>query len=80
MLLSDEEQTAIGILPASYWQQPFPGDDQNDKSGPKPRTASLTESIFQYREVHGRTYHSEIGNAESWEPNDERHIDAMEIA
>ncbi|KAK3338901.1 S-adenosyl-L-methionine-dependent methyltransferase [Neurospora tetraspora] len=80
MLLSNEEQTAIGILPASHWQQQFTQEDPSDIFSSRARTASLTESIFQYRHIHGRTYHSDIGNAESWEPNDERHIDAMEIA
>ncbi|KAK3948610.1 S-adenosyl-L-methionine-dependent methyltransferase [Pseudoneurospora amorphoporcata] len=80
MLLSNEEQTAIGILPASRWQQQFPQEEPNDRFAARAKTASLTESIFQFREIHGRTYHSDIGNAQSWEPNDERHIDAMEIA
>lgn len=43
-------------------------------------TASLSESIFKYRTIHGRTFHSEIGNAESWQPNDAHHIDAQEVA
>ncbi|EGO58692.1 hypothetical protein NEUTE1DRAFT_78072 [Neurospora tetrasperma FGSC 2508] len=80
MLLSNEEQTAMGILPASHWQQQFTDDENDEDVVPRARTASLTESIFQYRHIHGRTYHSDLGNAESWEPNDERHIDAMEIA
>ncbi|KAK3502285.1 S-adenosyl-L-methionine-dependent methyltransferase [Neurospora crassa] len=80
MLLSNEEQTAMGILPASHWQQQFTDDETDDDVVPRARTASLTESIFQYRHIHGRTYHSDLGNAESWEPNDERHIEAMEIA
>ncbi|KAH7625485.1 hypothetical protein B0T09DRAFT_361424 [Sordaria sp. MPI-SDFR-AT-0083] len=42
-------------------------------------TASLSSSIYDYRTIHGRTYHAEIGNAESWEPNDQRHVDALEI-
>jgi len=29
-------------------------------------TASLTSSILRYRTVHGRTYHSEGGNAQYW--------------
>lgn len=29
-------------------------------------TASLSASILEYRTVHGRTYHSERGNAQSW--------------
>jgi hypothetical protein len=29
-------------------------------------TASLSSSILKYRSIHGRTYHSEIGNAQYW--------------
>jgi hypothetical protein len=36
------------------------GEDQADA------TASLTSSIVQYRTLHGRTYHSERGNALYW--------------
>lgn len=43
-------------------------------------TASLTSTIFEYRTHHGRTYHGEVGNAEAWEPNDQRHTEAMDLA
>lgn len=42
-------------------------------------TASLSSSIYEYRTIHGRTYHGDVGNAESWQPNDKRHADALEI-
>ena len=29
-------------------------------------TTSVTESILEYRTIHGRTYHSERGNAHYW--------------
>lgn len=29
-------------------------------------TASLTSSILKYRKIHGRTYHSDVGNADYW--------------
>jgi hypothetical protein len=29
-------------------------------------TASMASSILHYRTIHGRTYHSERGNAEYW--------------
>lgn len=84
-LLSNEEQAAVGILPASHWQQQSTQEDPNDDSASSlgsfvSSTASLTESIFAYRHINGRTYHGEIGNAESWEPNDERHKEALDIA
>lgn len=84
-LLSSEEQAATGILPASHWQQHPTEEDPNDDSASSlgswtSSTASLNSSIFEYRQIHGRTYHGEIGNAESWEPNDERHKEALDIA
>ena len=42
-------------------------------------TESLTATIYEYRSVHGRTYPAEVGNSEAWEPNDQRHVEAMEI-
>ncbi|KAK1777729.1 S-adenosyl-L-methionine-dependent methyltransferase [Copromyces sp. CBS 386.78] len=82
--LTAEAQNAAGILPATHWtDQPVPEEDIDDGASSigsfGSTTASLSSSIFKYREVHGRTYHAEIGNAESWEPNDQRHVDAMEI-
>lgn len=43
-------------------------------------SASLSESNFRYRTIYGRTYHSEIGNEDSWEPNDAAHVDTLEVA
>jgi hypothetical protein len=42
-------------------------------------TASLSSSILRYRTVLGRTYASDIGQAEGWTPNDEQHIESMDI-
>ncbi len=42
-------------------------------------TSSLSSSIFRYRTFLGRTYHSEIGMAEGWTPNDERHAETMDM-
>lgn len=36
------------------------GQDANNS------TASITSSILHYRTIHGRTYHSERGNASYW--------------
>ncbi|KAJ4402243.1 hypothetical protein N0V85_005353 [Neurospora sp. IMI 360204] len=82
--LSAEAQDAAGILPATYWtEQPLPEEDVDDGASSlgsfTSTTASLSSSIYQYREVQGRTYHAEIGSAEAWQPNDQRHVDAMEI-
>ncbi|KAH7629377.1 S-adenosyl-L-methionine-dependent methyltransferase [Sordaria sp. MPI-SDFR-AT-0083] len=84
--LTTEEAAEAGLLPASHWQQePLPEDVDADDGASTigsfvSSTASLSESIFKYRTIHGRTFHSEIGNAESWQPNDAHHIDAQEVA
>ncbi|KAG9501940.1 hypothetical protein J7337_007646 [Fusarium musae] len=42
-------------------------------------TASITSSILEYRTIHGRTYHSEQGNAQYWASNDEQQNDLMDL-
>lgn len=42
-------------------------------------TASLSTSILRYRTIHGRTFHSDKGNADYWTPNDERQNESMDI-
>ncbi|WAO86209.1 Hypothetical protein NCS54_00347400 [Fusarium falciforme] len=40
---------------------------------------SISSSILHYQTIHGRTYHSERGNAQYWTPNDEHHNESMDI-
>ncbi|ESU10711.1 hypothetical protein FGSG_04834 [Fusarium graminearum PH-1] len=42
-------------------------------------TDSMTSSIFEYRKLHGRTYHREIGNAQYWASNDERQSETLDM-
>ncbi|CAF3620718.1 unnamed protein product [Fusarium graminearum] len=42
-------------------------------------TDSMTSSIFEYRKLHGRTYHREIGNAQYWASNDERKSETLDM-
>ncbi|KAK3391895.1 S-adenosyl-L-methionine-dependent methyltransferase [Sordaria brevicollis] len=43
-------------------------------------TASVASSIFAYRTILGRTYHSDAATStEYWAPNDDRHLDSLEI-
>jgi ubiquinone/menaquinone biosynthesis C-methylase UbiE len=42
-------------------------------------SASLTESILDYRKLHGRTYQS-IKSTEYWGPNDDRQNDGLDMA
>lgn len=62
---------SAGILPASHWQQR--ADDENESDSDSAyadsiasSTASLSASILEYRTLHGRTYHSERGEGQSW--------------
>ncbi|KAL2679380.1 hypothetical protein Neosp_010154 [[Neocosmospora] mangrovei] len=69
-----EGSTGVGILPASHWQQAPQDDDVGDNSdadsttglSTASSTSSISSSIFEYRKVHGRTYHREMGNAQYW--------------
>ncbi|KAL7620130.1 hypothetical protein AAE478_009123 [Parahypoxylon ruwenzoriense] len=71
------------ILPASHWvQQPLIDETDGDSAygdDNASSTASLTASILEYRTVQGRRFHSEIGNAQSWNPNDAQHEESMDI-
>ncbi|KAI0506693.1 S-adenosyl-L-methionine-dependent methyltransferase [Xylaria bambusicola] len=76
------------VLPPSHWQ-PIPQQAQEEEEfddvdsaygdDNASSTASLSASILEYRTVHGRTYHSERGNAQSWNPNDAQHDESMDI-
>ncbi|KAJ4289302.1 hypothetical protein N0V88_007053 [Collariella sp. IMI 366227] len=71
---------AGGILPASHWI-PIEGNDDADSAynSVADSTASMRSSIREYRILHGRTYHHEVGEAEAWEPNDEQHAESMDM-
>ncbi|KXJ86848.1 S-adenosyl-L-methionine-dependent methyltransferase [Microdochium bolleyi] len=76
---------SAGILPASHWQQRAQEEEDNFDSDSAyaesivSSTASLSASILEYRTLHGRTYHSERGEGQSWNPNDAQHDEAMDI-
>ncbi|KAI0881363.1 S-adenosyl-L-methionine-dependent methyltransferase [Annulohypoxylon maeteangense] len=76
--------TNPNILPASHWATIPHTEDTDDEDSSyeddnASSTASLTSSILEYRTVNGRTYHSERGNAQSWNPNDALHDESMDI-
>ncbi|KAI1122007.1 S-adenosyl-L-methionine-dependent methyltransferase [Nemania abortiva] len=80
------ETTATDVLPPSHWAQvpvveenAFEDGDSAYGDDNASSTASLSASILEYRTVHGRTYHSERGNAQSWNPNDAQHDESMDI-
>ncbi|KAF5709337.1 methyltransferase [Fusarium globosum] len=71
-----------GLLPPEHWAEVAEelGDtdsalgDDNAES-----TASITSSILEYRNINGRTYHHDIGNAQYWGTNDEKQNESMDI-
>ncbi|KAL1839886.1 hypothetical protein VTJ49DRAFT_1021 [Mycothermus thermophilus] len=69
------------ILPASHWEDFDNGVDDGDSgfNDSVSSTASLSSSILRYRTILGRTYASEIGQAEAWAPNDDIHTESMDI-
>jgi hypothetical protein len=76
---------AAGILPG---ESQIEADDQEqviddgDSAVGTVQTAStsLASSILQYRTLHGRTFHSDQGNAKYWMSNDETANEALDIA
>ncbi|SPO04198.1 related to TAM domain methyltransferase [Cephalotrichum gorgonifer] len=78
---ADPAPSAGGVLPADHWtQEPLP-EDNDSVLGESLRTEtdSLRSSIFNYRTIHGRRYHSEVGNAEYWGSNDEQQMESMDL-
>ncbi|GAB1318524.1 Secondary metabolism regulator LAE1 [Madurella fahalii] len=77
----DNSLLEAGILPASHWEpiQQEWSDGDSAYSEAISSTASLSSSILEYRTLHGRTYHSEIGNANAWAPNDAQHTESMDL-
>lgn len=70
-----------GILPADHWAQNPAEDDAESALGESvvSSTGSISSSILNYRTLHGRRYHSEIGNASYWASNDEQQNQSMDI-
>ncbi|KAI5857387.1 S-adenosyl-L-methionine-dependent methyltransferase [Durotheca rogersii] len=80
----DQQAQVPEVLPASHWAQipaVYDSDDEDSAYGGDnaSSTASLSASILEYRTMHGRTFHSELGNAQSWNPNDAQHDECMDI-
>ncbi|GKT45000.1 uncharacterized protein ColSpa_05181 [Colletotrichum spaethianum] len=61
-----------GILPAEHWVQAArdAADDGDTDSAlgddAASSTASISSTILQYRKIHGRTFHGEVGDAQYW--------------
>ncbi|KAK7433047.1 hypothetical protein QQZ08_000520 [Neonectria magnoliae] len=75
-----------GFLPPQHWARvaevsELAAEDDGDSSlgDSSESTASISSSILNYRTIHGRTYHKDIGNAQYWGTNDERQNESMDI-
>lgn len=42
-------------------------------------TRSVTASILEYRQIQGRTYHSDRHPIEYFTPNDDKQLESMDI-
>lgn len=80
------DQTAPGMLSGAHWlqqHQQAETDDELDSSlgsDAESSTASIASTIYNYRVLHGRTYHSEaVTDNEYWGPNDQKQIEALDI-
>lgn len=74
-----------GALTGGHWlEQELPEDDTDGDStlgsDAESSTASISSSIYAYRTINGRTYHSDsITNGEYWGPNDKQHLECLQI-
>ncbi|KAK0649077.1 UMTA protein [Cercophora newfieldiana] len=53
--------------------------DNDEGESVRDSTTSITASLYEYRELHGRTYQSSK-TTEYWAPNDQKHISAFDVA
>ncbi|KAK0611686.1 S-adenosyl-L-methionine-dependent methyltransferase [Immersiella caudata] len=67
-----------GILPAENWTVQGTSAGYGASDG-ESSTASLTESIYAYRTLHGRTYHADRGESQYWGTNDNRQNESLDI-
>ncbi|KAJ9150724.1 Methyltransferase domain-containing protein [Pleurostoma richardsiae] len=84
-----QETASTGILPGQHWeqvaQQVLPPEDGNRDADSAlgadntSSTASISSSIYHYRSILGRTYHSEVGRTQYWGANDDRQNETLDI-
>ncbi|KAJ4249060.1 hypothetical protein NW762_012392 [Fusarium torreyae] len=80
-----QEQTTDGLLPREHGTQSPHNSEQEDNDTDSAlgdnasSTASISSSILRYREINGRRYHSEQGDAQYWVSNDNQSNEALDI-
>ncbi|KAK4663986.1 uncharacterized protein QC763_501060 [Podospora pseudopauciseta] len=71
---------ALDPLNGEHWtQHPVEDDSDSVLDSILSSTASLSSSIFEYRNINGRTFHSDKTNAEYWGPNDDKQLQSQDI-
>ncbi|KAJ4423997.1 hypothetical protein N0V82_001244 [Gnomoniopsis sp. IMI 355080] len=83
---TSEPEVGGGLLPPSHWtqlaeDQRLENDNDSAFGDTASSTDSITSSILEYREIHGRTYHSDAfgASASYWASNDDKQIQALDI-
>lgn len=81
IVYSQTDNSVVYLLDA---QIPDDQKDNDDDAGStrgslNSSTASVSTSIWEYRKILGRTYHGDVGNAEAWTPNDDKHAEALDL-
>ncbi|KAJ3958702.1 hypothetical protein N0V92_004692 [Colletotrichum tropicale] len=75
-------ERAEGPITINSWQDPALEEGPETQSEAETEsilsssTASLSESIYEYRRIQGRTYTQKV---DYWGPNDERQNEGLEI-
>ncbi|KAJ4033704.1 hypothetical protein NW758_011312 [Fusarium oxysporum] len=82
--VASHEEAPTGLLPGQHWTDTPDRDDDDDDndstlSDNASSTASLSSDILRYREINGRRYHSEQGDAQYWISNDNQANEALDI-
>ncbi|KAK1247406.1 hypothetical protein MKX07_002315 [Trichoderma sp. CBMAI-0711] len=81
---SEPAEPTAQVEPAPAAEIPFEENDEEDSGvddwdDAASSTASLSESIFDYRNIHGRTFQNSK-TTEYWGPNDDRQNNGLDIS
>jgi ubiquinone/menaquinone biosynthesis C-methylase UbiE len=77
-MASQVETTATETITVDPEHSSSNNSDDDDGSFAS-STESLSESVLEYRKLHGRTFHNYRSDTEYWGPNDERQNDHLDI-
>ncbi|KXJ89447.1 S-adenosyl-L-methionine-dependent methyltransferase [Microdochium bolleyi] len=80
---SIDTPTAFEALSETIWDDDTDsalGEDGLGSDDDSMSTASLSDSILEYRRINGRTYHNESRGSMYWGPNDEQSNESLDIS